>query len=92
MSNDKVVRPDGYYLAREFKDGTLEVVKVINDDSRVVAVFSVGTDYEASINIFHWIAEEPLDLECIKLLQMNGGLQNAVDLVNKDASVDKDNL
>lgn len=84
MSNDKVVRPDGYYLVRHYSGSSLQVEIIHRGD-----LYCNGEYYSLDAISIHWIADEPLDLECIKLLQMNGGLQNAVELVKKDATADK---
>lgn len=82
MSNDKVVRPDGWYLGKWGEYSRLTIYYVYCG-----RVSEMGGYFDPEC--YHWIADEPLDLECIKLLQMNGGLQNAVELVKKDAIVDK---
>lgn len=69
MSNVKV-RPDGYYLARDCEGGELGVVSLYKD-TYGTAVFSAGTEVEWSITDFHWIADEPLDLEKIKFITEN---------------------
>lgn len=92
MSNDKVVRPDGHYLVR-LQCGSLDIIKIENLNSGGMFVETLGKsgDYYNISSIdddkdYSWVAEVPLDLGCIKLLQMNGGLQNAVELVKKDST------
>lgn len=84
MSNVKV-RPVGYYLVRDCEGGELGVVS-LSKYTYGAAVFSAGTEVEWAVADFHWIADEPLDLESIILLMMNGGLENAVKVVHEDSS------
>jgi hypothetical protein len=63
MSNDKV-RPDGYYLARDYEGGEVSVVSLSNC-TYGTAVFAIGTELEWTVNGFHWLADEPLDLDAL---------------------------
>lgn len=80
MSNVKV-RRDGYYLARYWKEESLCIIEIKGGD-----IIYGADDWSLTVENFHWIADEPLDLESIRLLMMNGGLENAVEVVNKDSS------
>lgn len=78
MSNVKV-RPDGYYLARYWNE-ELCIIEINRGDITYGA-----DDWSLTVENFHWIADVPLDLESIRLLMMNGGLENAVEVVHKDS-------
>lgn len=67
MSNVKV-RGDGYHLARGYEGGELSVVSLSNY-TYGAAVFSAGTEVEWAVTDFHWIADEPLDLEACYLVR-----------------------
>jgi hypothetical protein len=77
MSNVKV-RKNGWYLGRWGEHSSLTVYYIYNN-----TVSEMGGLFNP--NSYHWIADEPLDLESIRLLMMNGGLVNAVKVVNKDS-------
>lgn len=62
MSNVKV-RKGGYYLCRHFEDGGLSIETVTNNE------LYIGGEYYSFEDIhIHWIADEPLDLESIRLI------------------------
>lgn len=65
------VRVSGNYLARRFKGGALDIVFIINY-SEGQLVYESGTDSELDVEDFHWISDEPLDLEKIALLHKTG--------------------
>ncbi|QYW06052.1 hypothetical protein KASIA_p008 [Shewanella phage vB_SspS_KASIA] len=54
-----------------YKGGDLSVVS-LSKYTYGTAVFSAGTEVEWAVTDFYWIADEPLDLESIRLLMMNG--------------------
>jgi hypothetical protein len=64
MSNDKV-RPDGYYLVRWGEDDELSIEDIWGgqwwDERREEGTLVEEMD-------FYWIADEPLDLESIRLI------------------------
>lgn len=73
MSNDKVVRPEGYYLAKTHPSLGLCIIEISHDTDNAwfpsVCVKIAGKDGLVSMDRFCWIADEPLDLEAIKLYQ-----------------------
>lgn len=90
MSNVKE-REDGLYLVK-LKSGRLDIIELKNLPSGVVCakVLGAGEDYYVDQDIeddndYSWISDKPLDLESIRLLMMNGGLENAVKVVHKDS-------
>lgn len=79
------VRPSGYYLAKDREEDGTDVVRIITDKSGT-EVLLAGVEVGYAVEDFYWISDEPLDLESIRLLMMNGGLENAVKVVHKDSS------
>jgi hypothetical protein len=61
MSNDKV-RPDGWYLGRWGEHSSLVICYIHNNT--VADITDMGSFYNP--NSYHWIADEPLDLESIR--------------------------
>lgn len=78
MSDGKV-RKNGWYLGRRGGHSSLTIYYIYNN-----TVAEMGSFFNT--NSYHWITDEPLDLESIRLLMMNGGLENAVEVVNNDSS------
>ena len=66
MLNDKVVRPAGYYLA-SIKGNRLVVIELLSCGLRGEVFYHTGDPTEYTFSDFHWIADEPLDLEAVKL-------------------------
>lgn len=65
------IRPNGYYLVRHYEGAGIDIVHISNYSNRVV-VHIVGNEWESGLDDFHWIADEPLDLEQIHLLHKTG--------------------
>lgn len=69
--------PDGYYLVQHFEGARVDIVYIKNYSNRV-AVFIVGNEWESGLDDFHWIADEPLDLDDVMKVHLSGGSDKMV--------------
>lgn len=66
MSNVNV-REDGYYLARYWNEEELCIIEINGGDITYGA-----DDWSLTLNNFIWIADEPLDLDSVRLIHEAG--------------------